>query len=231
FNTDSTLSRSDLDALYSEDALLHTENGIHIQREHAEFDERGGITLTVNLDQSIVGYKCRPSGGTILDFRNFTHDPSDFFEAIPRPKNGHLILRRDEFYVLSTLECLRVPPAFACEMVAYDPSKGEYRSHYAGFIDPGWGYGQNGELPAAALVLEMLLQDNDVILRHGQPVCKVVFERLAEPADRIYGTGELKSNYALQRGPRLSKHFHMAPEQRDTGIRIDAVTASHLVRG
>lgn len=230
FNADSTLSHSDLDALYSEEALLHTENGIHIQREHVELDDHGGTTLTVNLDQSIVGYKCRPSAGTILDFRSYDHDPSDFFEAIHRPKNGHLILRRDEFYVLSTLECLRVPPAFACEMVAYDPSKGEYRSHYAGFIDPGWGYGRDGELPAAALVLEMLLQDNDVILRHGQPVCKVVFERLAEPADRIYGTGELKSNYALQRGPRLSKHFRMATEEVGTGIHLGAVAASHLVR-
>ena len=185
FNADSTLIRTDLEALYAEDALLHTENGIHLQREHVELDDRGGITLTVNLDQPIVGYKCRPSGGTILDFRVTDHDPSEFFETISRPKNGHLVLRRDEFYILSTLECLRVPPAFACEMVAYDPSKGEYRSHYAGFIDPGWGYGENGELPAAALVLEMLLQDNDVILRHGQPVCKVVFERLAEPATRV----------------------------------------------
>jgi len=228
FNADATLSRADLDALYGEDALLHTENGIHIQREHVEFDERGGVTLTVNLDQPVVGYKCRPSAGTILDFRSYEHDPSEFFETIHRPKNGHLILRRDEFSILSTLECLRVPPAFACEMVAYDPSKGEYRSHYAGFIDPGWGYGRAGEIPAAALVLEVLLQDNDVILRHGQPVCKVVFERLAEPADRVYGTSELKSSYALQRGPRLSKHFRLAQEQ-DASIRLGAVPISHLV--
>lgn len=228
FNADSTLSRTDLDALYTEDALLHTENGIHIQREHVEFDERGGITLTVNLEQSIVGYKCRPSAGTILDFRSTNNDPDEFFEAILRPKNGHLILRRDEFYVLSTLECLRVPPTFACEMVAYDPSKGEFRSHYAGFIDPGWGYGRDGEIPAAALVLEMLLQDNDVILRHGQPVCKVVYERLAEPADRIYGTGDLASHYALQRGPRLSKHFKIVSGQ-DTSIHLGAVPMSHLI--
>lgn len=228
FNADATLTRTDLEALYSEDALLHTENGIYLHREHVELDDHGGVTLTVNLDQTIVGYKCRPSGGTILDFRSYDHDPKEFFEAIPRPKSGHIVLRRDEFYVLSTLECLRVPPAFACEMVAYDPSKGEFRSHYAGFIDPGWGYGERGELPAAALVLEMLLQDNDVILRHGQPVCKVIFERLAEPADRVYGAGALKSNYALQRGPRLSKHFRMSAAE-DTGIRIGSIPASHLV--
>jgi dCTP deaminase len=229
FNADSTLSKQDLDALYSEDALLHTANGIHLQREHVELDDHGGVTLTVNLDQPIVGYKCRPSGGTILDFRSATHDPNEFFETIQRPKNGHIVLRRDEFYILSTLECLRVPPAFACEMVAYDPSKGEFRSHYAGFIDPGWGYGERGELPAAALVLEMLLQDNDVILRHGQPVCKVIFERLAEPADRVYGAGALKSNYTLQRGPRLSKHFRQAIED-DRRVRLGSVPMSHLVQ-
>lgn len=230
FNTDAALTRPELEALYAEDALLHTENGIHLSPEHVEFDEHGGVTLTVDLEQPIIGYKCRPSGGMVLDFRATDHDPADFFETIPRPKNGHLILRRDEFYILSTLECIRVPPTFACEMVAYDPSKGEFRSHYAGFIDPGFGYGQQGEIPAAPLVLEMLLQDNDVILRHGQPVCKVIYERLAETASRVYGVGDLRSNYTLQRGPRLSKHFVMAATDRDMSVRIGSVPVSHLVR-
>ena len=144
-------------ALYAEDALLHTENGIHMAPDHVEFDERGGLTLTVNLDQSTVGYKCRQSSGVILDFGSKDHDPEDFFERIQRPKNGHLLLRRDEFYILSTRECIRVPPTFACEMVAYDPSKGEFRSHYAGFIDPGFGYGKAGEVPAAPIVLDLVL--------------------------------------------------------------------------
>ncbi|MBI4143242.1 2'-deoxycytidine 5'-triphosphate deaminase, partial [Candidatus Uhrbacteria bacterium] len=205
------------------------ENGIHLAPDHVEFDERGGLTLTVNLDQPTIGFKCRQTSGVVLDFRSFDHDPADFFEAIPRPKNGHLLLRRNEFYILSTRECLRVPPTFACEMVAYDPSKGEFRSHYAGFIDPGWGYGRAGEMPATPLVLEMLLQDNDVILRHGQPVCKVVYERLAEPATRIYGIGDLGSHYALQRGPRLSKHFRI-PDHMDAAAHIGAIPASHLVR-
>ncbi|MBI4433216.1 2'-deoxycytidine 5'-triphosphate deaminase [Candidatus Uhrbacteria bacterium] len=212
FNAESTLTRTDLEALYADDALLHTENGIHIAREHVELDDRGGVTLTVDLEQPIVGYKCRPHGGTVLDFRSTDHDPLEFFEPIPRPKNGHVILRRDEFFILSTFECIRVPPAFACEMVAYDTSKGEFRSHYAGFIDPGFGYGRAGEIPAAPLVLEVLLQENDVILRHGQPVCQVAYERLSEPATRVYGTGAAGSHYALQRGPRLSKHFRTLPD-------------------
>ncbi|MFH1429973.1 MAG: 2'-deoxycytidine 5'-triphosphate deaminase [Candidatus Uhrbacteria bacterium] len=230
FNADTTLTRSELEALYDEVALLHTSNGIHIGKDRVEFDDRGGMTLTVNLDQSVMGYKCRPSGGTILDFRAFDHDPADFFEPIHRPKDGHVLLRRDEFYILSTLECLRVPPNFACEMAAYDPSKGEFRSHYAGFGDPGFGYGKEGEIPAAPIVLEMILQDNDVILRHGQPVCKVVFERLAEPAARVYGAGTLGSNYALQRGPRLSKHFKQPLEVGHASVQLGAIPATHLVR-
>ncbi|MDO8425516.1 MAG: 2'-deoxycytidine 5'-triphosphate deaminase [bacterium] len=231
FNADTTLTRPELEALYDEEALLHTSNGIHVSKERVEFDERGGITLTVDLEQPIVGYKCRQSSGTILDFGSRTHDPNDFFEPIHKPKAGHLVLRRDEFYILSTLECLRVPPTFACEMAAYDPSKGEFRSHYAGFGDPGWGYGREGEIPAAPIVLEMILQDNDVILRHGQPVCKVVYERLAAAADRPYGTGELQSNYALQRGPRLSKHFAMEEAAAHiNNMRIGAVPLTHLVR-
>lgn len=227
FNADTSLTRPELEALYAEEALLHTENGIHVSKERVEFDDHGGITLTVNLDQPIVGYKCRPSSGTILDFRRRDYDPAEFYEPMYRPKSGHVILRRDEFYILSTLECLRVPPNFACEMAAYDPSKGEFRSHYAGFGDPGWGYGRAGEIPAAPIVLEMILQDNDVILRHGQPVCKVVFERLAEPAERTYGSEVLQSNYVLQRGPRLSKHFRV---DDDTAVHIGAVPVSHLVR-
>ncbi|MFH1098743.1 MAG: 2'-deoxycytidine 5'-triphosphate deaminase [Candidatus Uhrbacteria bacterium] len=229
FNTESSLSHSDLRALYAEDALLHTANGVHVNPERVEFDERGGLTLTVDLDQDIVGYKCRPSSGVILNFQETGHDPTDFFETILRPKNGSIILRRDEFYVLSTLEYLRVPPTFACEMVAYDPSKGEFRSHYAGFVDPGWGYGKVGEVPAAPLVLEMMLQDNDVILRHGQPVCKIVYERLAETPERIYGASDLGSHYASQRGPRLSKHFAI-PERLDAIARIGSIPATHLVR-
>jgi dCTP deaminase len=229
FNADTSLSQAELNALYDEEALLHTENGIHIRRERVEFDSRGGLTLTVNLDQPIVGYKCRPTSGSILNFRSVDEDPLEFFEPIKRLKNGHLMLRRDEFSILSTLECIRVPPTFACEMVAYDPSKGEFRSHYAGFIDPGFGYGTHGEVPAAPLVLEMLLQDNDVILRHGQPVCKVVYERLAETPDRVYGTGELASHYSTQRGPQLSRHFlNEQPDEPSVAFGHIAA-ASHLV--
>jgi len=90
-------------------------------------------------------------------------------------------------------------------MVAYDIAAGEFRSHYAGFFDPGFGFGKNGTVLGAPAVLEVLPHEN-VILRHRQPVCKMVYERMIATPDKIYGV-DMKSNYAKQRGPKLSKHF------------------------
>jgi len=165
--------------------------------------------MCIDLDQEIVGYKCTPSAGKILDFRKFDHNPNDFFEPIYKPQNHGLVLNDNEFYILSTIEYLRIPTEYAVEMVAYDTSKGEFRSHYAGFFDPGFGYGEKGELMGTPAVLEVLTQDNEFYLRHGQPICRMVYTTLAEKADMVYGSSSAGSHYQNQRGPRLSKHFKM----------------------
>ena len=163
--------------------------------------------MTVDLDQELVGYKCIPQAGKVLDFNEYTHDPLDFFEPIYKAKNEAVVLQRNHFYILSTKEFVRVPKEYAMEMIAYDTSKGEYRSHYAGFIDPGWGYGSKGEIKGTPLVLEVFTSDNNFVLRDGQPICKVVYESLVENPELVYGVGSLGSHYHTQRGPRLSKHF------------------------
>lgn len=169
----------------------------------------GGITMTVDLKSAdTVGYKCSPSRVNILDFskRNY-YNADDFFEAIKRPRNGHLVLKKNEFYILITNEAIRVPHNYAVEMMAYNPSNGEFRSHYAGFFDPGWGSGPKDSLKGTPVVLEVLTNDNDFILRHSQPICKVIYERLIEPADFVYGSKKAGSHYLNQTKPRLSKHF------------------------
>jgi len=99
---------------------------------------------------------------------------------------------------------VKVPVQYAAELNAYDIAAGEFRSHYAGFFDPGWGcVDDSGK--GTPVVLELLPHEN-VILRHQQPVCKTIYQRLTEPSDRPYGSG-IKSNYHGQRGPKLSKHF------------------------
>lgn len=208
FNADTRLNTSEHGILYDRFTLCYDKNGNAIPSSEIEKDRNGGITLTVDLDRDLVGYKCAASGGKLLDYDRRDLDPMDFFEPIYRPKDGRLILRRDEFYILVTREFLRVPPDFAVEMVAYDTSKGEFRSHYAGFFDPGFGWGNEGDGKGTICVLEVLPYDNDFILRDGQPICKMVYERLATTPDMIYGR-DIGSHYQFQNGPKLSKHFSM----------------------
>ncbi len=206
FDIDARLSEKEHKALYKKYELFYDKNK-SISYNEVEFDSGGGLTMTVDLDQDIVGYKCIPQAEKVLNFNEFNHDPLDFFEPIIKPKDGIVVLKKDHFYILSTKEFVRVPKEYAMEMIAYDTSKGEYRSHYAGFIDPGFGYGMDGEIKGTPLVLEVFTNDNDFILRDGQPICKVVYESLVENPELVYGIGNLGSHYHTQRGPRLSKHF------------------------
>lgn len=205
FGSDTRLTELEYLDLYNKHHLLtHKDHPI----PSSDLDFKHDLTMTINLDQDLIGYKCSPSTGKIIDFNNLNHyEALDYFEPIYKTKNNQLILRSNEFYILSTIEHIRVPTNYATEMVAYDPSKGEFRSHYAGFFDPGFGFGQNGEINGAVAVLEILTQDNDFILRHGQPICKMIYEKLSETPDVVYGSSDAGSHYQGQSGPRLSKHF------------------------
>jgi len=170
-----------------------------------------GLTMSIDLvSQDIVGYRCIPTTSRVLEYGRRDHDPLEFFEPIHQPKDGHLIMRRGEFYIFATKEGIRVPREFAVEMMPYDVSKGEFRSHYAGFFDPGFGYGTNGETLGTPAVLEVFTHDNDFVLRDGQPICQMVYEHLTAPAEIAYGDARLTNNYYVQQGPRLSKHFKMS---------------------
>lgn len=170
-------------------------------------DNDGSIILTLDLiSQDVIGYRCYGSN-RILDLSkiNFYHW-EDFFEPIKiKKKNECIYLRKGDFYILSTRESIRVPPGLACEMVPMDERSGEFRSHYAGFIDPGWGWGKNGEKKGRPITLE-LRPFEDIVIRDNQPIGKIRFERMAEIPDIIYDN-KTTSNYKKQIGPRLSKHF------------------------
>lgn len=161
----------------------------------------GGLLMTLDLDQPIVGWVAKKSYRPLDLARVGAHEPRDFFDPIHRPKDEALFLSREAFYIFSTVERVAVPPELAVEMLPYDTSAGEFRAHYAGFFDPGFGY-RAGGTPA---VLEVRPYEDDLIVRHEQPVCKMAFEALTEPPDRLYGYPG--SHYADQRGPRLSKFF------------------------
>ena len=164
---------------------------------------RNGILLTANLDNDVVAYQAKHSIELLDLAKIHGHNRDDFFIPIMRNSAKELVLKEGEFYILPSYEHVRVPVDYAAEMIAYDIAAGEFRSHYAGFFDPGWGCDGDGK--GTPIVLEVLPHEN-VILRHRQPVCKTVYEPLTERSDRPYGAG-IKSNYHGQRGPKLSKHF------------------------
>jgi dCTP deaminase len=114
------------------------------------------------------------------------------------------VLDPGEFYILASKESVAIPPDSAAEMVAYDTLVGEFRVHYAGFFDPGFGYGDAGG--GARAVLEVRSYEVPFVLEHGQTVGRLIFEPLTEAPEMLYGGGTLASNYQRQ-GLALSKHF------------------------
>ncbi len=168
-------------------------------------DGDGSIILTIDLEGDVLGYEgIESKTKTPLDLSKIAHfDSKKFFKPV-KLKNGYLYLEKGKFYILSTNEAVRVPPGLACEMVSMDDRSGEFRSHYAGFIDPGWGWGEKGEGKGRQLTLEVRPFE-DLIIRHAQPIGKIRFEKMSELPELVYDA--TNSNYVRQFGPKLAKHF------------------------
>jgi dCTP deaminase len=168
-------------------------------------DDDGAAVLTLDFDGPILGYESKDVDA-VLDLANVGgYDAHDFFEEV-RADNGYVRLERGKFYILSTDEAVRVPPELACEMATMDERAGDFRSHYAGFIDPGWGWGHDGSQSGRPLTLEVRPFE-DLVVRHGQPIAKIKFERMTHVPDTLYDTRG--SNYTTQSGPRLAKQFKL----------------------
>jgi len=198
------------DAVLGGDALraLHARERL-VDRAEAVMGE--GVAVSVDLSGSgagngaaIVGYRAKRHTAVIEVERRAAYEVADFWEPIPARADRSLILDPDEFYILASTEAVQVPPDYAAEMVPFDPLVGEFRVHYAGFFDPGFGYAGAGGLGARA-VLEVRSREVPFILEHGQIVGRLVYERMLAPPKELYGSG-IGSNYQAQ-GLKLSKHF------------------------
>jgi dCTP deaminase len=152
----------------------------------------------------VIGYRAKRHTAVIEVERRGGYDVADFWEPIAARGDRSLILDPDEFYILASTEAVQVPPDYAAEMVPFDPLVGEFRVHYAGFFDPGFGYAGAGGLGSRA-VLEVRSREVPFILEHGQIVGRLVFEKMLARPDQLYGAG-IGSNYQAQ-GLKLSKHF------------------------
>ncbi len=204
------------DAALGADALrtLHARERL-VDRAEAVMGD--GVAVSIDLASSvaqpgdrlcprIIGYRAKRHTAVIDVERRGIYDVDDFWEPIAARRDNSLILDPDEFYILASTEAVQVPPDYAAEMVPFDPLVGEFRVHYAGFFDPGFGYAGAGGLGARA-VLEVRSREVPFILDHGQVVGRLVFEKMLARPDKLYGVG-IGSNYQAQ-GLKLSKHFRL----------------------
>jgi dCTP deaminase len=168
-------------------------------------DVSEGIAVGVDLAGfgPLIGYRAKRHTGVIDIDQRAGYDIADFWEPISA-RDDKLILDPDEFYILASKEAVQVPPDYAAEMVPFDPLVGEFRVHYAGFFDPGFGYAGAGGRGARA-VLEVRSREVPFILEHGQIVGRLIYEKMLARPDKLYGEG-IGSNYQAQ-SLKLSKHF------------------------
>ena len=174
----------------------------------AEPSIQDGVAVSVDLAgfgaDNLVGYRAKRHTGLVDVDKPGSCRVADFWEPLYADACRTLILDPGQFYILASKEAVHVPPDYAAEMVPFDPLVGEFRVHYAGFFDPGFGHaGAGGE--GARAVLEVRSRDVPFILEDGQIVGRLVYERMAERPKVLYGAGA-GSNYQAQ-GLKLSKHF------------------------
>lgn len=179
---------------------------------HGPISIRNGLALRIELgglgSAQIVGYRAQRHTDVIDLDRIGHYHPEDYWETIPARADRRLILDPNEFYILVSKERLHIPPGLAAEMVPIDPLMGEFRVHYAGFFDPGFGYAPGGH-PGSRAVMEVRSHEVPFNLEDGQMVCRLAYERMAEEPDALYGAIGT-SNYQGQ-DLKLSKQFQAIP--------------------
>jgi dCTP deaminase len=189
------LTDDELRALHNETPLVDGEAVI-----------ADGLGFSVDLspkEGTLVGYRAKPHTGVIDLDRIGQYEPADYWEEIHTNK-GRIILDPGAFYILVSREAVTIPPMQAAEMSPYLAMVGEFRVHYAGFFDPGFGHSDAGGAGSRG-VLEVRCHEAPFVLEHGQVVGRLVYEQMAELPEQLYGR-EIASNYQGQ-GLKLSKHF------------------------
>ncbi len=195
---DTLLDAAQLRALHDSERLVDADdadltNGVAV-----------GVDLSGEFAGGLIGYRAKRHTGLIdVDYRN-GYAVGDFWESMTARADRSLVLDPNEFYILASKEAVQVPPDYAAEMVPFDPLVGEFRVHYAGFFDPGFGYAGAGGRGSRA-VLEVRSREVPFILEHGQIVGRLVYEKMMARPDTLYGQG-IGSNYQAQ-NLKLSKHF------------------------
>jgi dCTP deaminase len=204
-------SDATLQNLHRHEPLLYHNVPDRTALRAKEFRTDHGLFLRIDLkgeeraSSTVIGYRAKKNSHVIDLSKIGYYAAADFWEPLYRHRQDSLLLEPEEFYILASKERIRVPPDYAAEMVAYEAACGELRTHYAGFFDPGFGYGADGEIKGTQVVLEVRPHDVPFLIHDGQTFFKVVYDRMLDVPDRLYGVG-LGSSYQ-QQALTLSKHF------------------------
>jgi dCTP deaminase len=173
-----------------------------------ELEVADGLFLGLDLKgprERVVGFRAKRHSHRV-DMTKLRHyDWRDYWEPVYPEEGDRIVLDPEVFYLLLSAEGVCVPPDYAAEMMAYDPTAGELRTHYAGFFDPGFGYDPGGTRFGSRAALEVRARDVPFMVEDGQPICKLAFERMTERPEKLYGE-DVGSNYQGQE-TMLSKHF------------------------
>ena len=209
---DVRLGDDDIRELQDEFPLLYLDSHALRQSELAVAD---GLFLSLDLSgptDRVVGYRAKKNSLPVDLSRIRAYRWTDYWDPVYPEPGGRVVLEPEIFYLLLSAEGVCIPPQIAAEMMAYDPTAGELRTHYAGFFDPGFGYDPDGGRHGSRAALEVRARDVSFMVEHRQPVCKLGLERMASAAERLYGAS-LGSNYQGQ-VTMLSKHF----EEQTAGV-------------
>jgi dCTP deaminase len=194
----------------TDEAMKRLQQQLQVVGSDIDVDEiRSGLPVSVDVRGEafggLIGYRAKNHAG-LIDLDRIRHyEVTDYWEPVYAPRRGGLVLDPADFYILASRESVMVPPTHAAEMIAYDTLVGEFRVHYAGFFDPGFGHPAAGGAGARA-VLEVRSYEVPFVIEDGQVVGRLTYERLTAPPTRLYGGGGVKSSYQRQ-GLALSKHF------------------------
>lgn len=187
---------------------LELDTLLHVDEDSGQSSIDRGLRITVDLQgngSGIVAYQAKKTSAPIDLSKINYYDISDFWNPIYRNDKLQSVLEPGEFYILASKQRVRVPPDFAAEMLPYDLATQEFRVHYAGFFDPGFGYGERGEIPGTRAVLEVRASQMPILLEDDQFVGRLNYYKMSMRPDKVYG-GTIGSNYQ-QQGLALSKQF------------------------
>jgi dCTP deaminase len=207
---------NELERVEQTDRLVYYENG----DAPAKAVLSGGLRMSIDLQGSggssgscgpgVVAYKAKRHCPAVDLSKAGAHDAALFWDAITSTKR--LVLDPGDFYILASKERISIPANWAAEMTQFDPASGEFSAHYAGFFDPGFGYGKEGEIKGTKAVLEVRAHEVPLLLEDGQVVGRLLYHKMAAIPDKLYGQA-IGSSYQ-QQGLALSKQFRVSSNAR-----------------